>query len=118
MAEYDLGVLYRYGLGVSKDYTQAGFWLRKAAKQDHVAAQVLLGELYFSGHGVPQDYAEAYFWFNIAASKNLTSPDGSLDLRQDVEHNRDAAAVHLSAADLSRTQERARKWFEDHAVKP
>ena len=31
---------------------------------------------------------------------------------------RDEASSHLTPADLSREQERARKWFEDHQAKP
>jgi hypothetical protein len=106
--------VYKFGQGVPQDYAEAAIWFRKAADQGDAAAQSLLGELYFSGHGVPQDYAEAYFWLDIAASENLTTPDGSLDLHQKVEHNRDAAALHMTAADLSRVQERARQWFESH----
>jgi hypothetical protein len=34
-----------------------------------------------------------------------------------VAKDRDAVASHLSPADLSRVQERARKWFEDHPAK-
>lgn len=32
--------------------------------------------------------------------------------------SRDEAASHLTPADLSREQERARKWFEAHQAKP
>jgi hypothetical protein len=61
---------------------------------------------------VPQDYAEAYFWLDLVAAGKLDAPDTekAADLR-------DKAASHLTPADLSREQERARKWFEAHRAK-
>lgn len=42
-AQYDLGVLYFYGLGVPVDRDRAREWLDKAARQDYVPAMTLLG---------------------------------------------------------------------------
>jgi len=74
----------------------------------------MLGQLYFLGQGVPADFAEAYFWLDIALARKLPEgfPEG------DEAEKRDAAASALTPADLSRVQERARKWFEDHPAKP
>jgi hypothetical protein len=104
-----LGILYEEGQGVPQDYTQAVFWYRKAAEQGEDYAQYHLGGLYNKGRSVPQDYAEAYFWLDLAA----TGPLGDFAAEQ-----RDEAASHLTPADLSREQERARKWFEEHKAKP
>jgi len=112
-AQLSLGVLYDNGQGVPQDYTQAGAWYRKAAEQGDAAAQYALGDLYRGGQGVPQDYAEAYFWFDIAAAGQ---PDASRTKL--VAKYRDETASHLTPADLSREQERARKWFEAHPAKP
>ena len=87
-----------------KDYSLAAMWYRKAAEQGDAYSQNNLGALYDSGQGVPQDYAEAYFWYSLAAAR---SPAGSAE-------NRDNAAVNLTKTVLLQTQERARKWFEDH----
>lgn len=60
---------------------------------------------------MPQNYVEAYFWLDISTAQiggNMTEV---------VAKDRDAVASHLSPADLSRVQERARKWFEDHPAK-
>jgi TPR repeat protein len=62
---------------------------------------------------VPQDFAEAYFWFDLAAAGNVSGVT-----QKDTAKTRDDAASHLTPADLSREQERARKWFEDHPAKP
>ena len=96
-----------------EDYTRLAAWLRKAAEQGDVEAQFSLGYLYDKGQGVPQDYAEAYFWSDVAAAGNQDATGAEL-----AAEARDALASHLTPDDLSREQERARKWFEDHPAKP
>jgi TPR repeat protein len=111
-AQDELGNLYLSGEGVTKDYTQAREWFRKAAEQGDADAQESLGDLYGNGQGVTQDYAEAYFWYDLAAAGEQDASDS-----KQVAKDRDEAASHLTPADLSREQERARKWFEDHPAK-
>ncbi len=117
-AQWTLGGLYEYGTGVPQDYAQAAVWYRKAAEQGSAGGQFHLGVFYAKGQGVPQDYAEAYFWFDLAAAGNCATLTRCLgvDAPKAVE-DRDNAASHLMPADLSRVQERARKWFEDHPAK-
>jgi TPR repeat protein len=117
-AQLELGHLYCDGKGVPQDYTQAAFWYREAAEQGHVPAQYVLGGLCDGkGQGEPQAYVEAYFWYALAASKLAPLLAGSSLAKGPAEH-RDEAASHLTPADLSRVQERVRKWFEDHPAKP
>lgn len=111
-AQHGLGFLYALGQGVPQDYEQAALWYRKAAERGEAQAQFQLGALYDDGLGVPQDYAEAYFWLDLVAAEKL----GTSDSKQ-VAKCRDRAASHLTPADLSRQQERARKWFQEHQVK-
>jgi TPR repeat protein len=112
-AQFILGDLYYEGKGVPQDYTQAALWYRKAAEQGDTLAQGGLGLLYESGHGVPQDYAEAHFWFDLAAGgeREASQAEAATKIRDEI-------ASHLTPADLSREQERARKWFEAHQAKP
>ena len=112
-AQNNLGVMYHRGEGIPKGYAVAFDWFRKAAEQGDSLAQWCLGSLYDLGRGVPQDYAEAYFWLNLAAAVKIVEVK-----QEDVAKERDESASHLSPADLSRVQERARKWFEDHPAKP
>lgn len=111
-AQYELGGLYYRGQGVPLDYAQSSLWWRKAAEQNYALAQYALGALYLRGQGLPQDYAEAYFWLDLAAAGKLIRSDAEAATRA-----RDQAASRLTPADLSRVQERARKWFEDHPTK-
>jgi TPR repeat protein len=113
LAQGFLGHLYDKGLGVPQDYAQAALWFRKAAEQGDAKAQYALGYMYFDGEGVPQDYAEAYFWLGLAVASGQT-----LSKPEHVATSRDKAASHLTPAELSHAQERARKWFEAHQAKP
>ena len=53
-AQFDLGLMFDNGNGVPKDFEQAVNWYRKAAEQDHVAAQYNLAVAYEVGDGVPK----------------------------------------------------------------
>jgi uncharacterized protein len=109
-----LANLYTQGQGVPQDYTQAAAWDRKAAEQgNNAVAQFLLGLSYYLGLGVPQDDVEAYFWLDVAAAGRLSASQAEQTAKY-----RDEAASHLTHADQSRVQQRARKWLEDHQAKP
>jgi hypothetical protein len=100
--------LYVSGQGVPENKVQAAFWYRKAAEQGEADAQYKLGLMYDLGRGVPRDIVEAYFWYALAAEGQ----------QMDAAKYRDDAASHLKPADLTRAQERVRRWFEDHPPKP
>lgn len=114
LAQDTLGSAYANGQGVPKDYVQAAAWYRKAAEQGEIAAQIHLGFAYSNGQGLPKDYAESYFWIALAAE-----PVGQLlpAERLDVAKRLDTLATYLTAAELSRVQERAREWRATHATK-
>jgi TPR repeat protein len=61
-SQFNLGMLYVSGKGVSKDEAEAVRWLRKAAEQDYAEAQFNLGNHYHKGEGVarpPQEKSRA-----------------------------------------------------------
>ena len=68
-AQYDLGLCYEYGRGVTQDYYEAVKWFRKAAEQGDAYAQRNLGGCYYDGQGVTQDYYEAVKWYRKAAEQ-------------------------------------------------
>ncbi len=47
VAQYNLGVMYRDGLGVPKDYVEAVKWFRLAAEQGKASSQYNLALLYY-----------------------------------------------------------------------
>src|SRR5258706_8814043 len=59
VAQYNLGLMYTTGQGVSQDYAMAAIWFRKAAKQGYAFAQSNLGVLYRDGRGVQPNRTEA-----------------------------------------------------------
>jgi len=67
--QYDLGVKYREGQGVTQDYTEAVRWFRLAAHQGYADAQRDLGLMYRSAQGVWQDYKESERWLRMAADQ-------------------------------------------------
>lgn len=99
LAQYNLGVMYKSGDGVTQDYVQAIKWYRLAAEQGHAKAQNNLGLMYYKGEGVIQDNVYAHMWYNIADSLgNEIAPK-----------NRDIIAEIMTAADISKAQELARE---------
>ena len=69
---YRLGLLYREGLGVTKDKKKARELLRKAANKRHPnAAYALATSNYFDKFN--PDYKEAIYWFTLLAVGGLSS---------------------------------------------
>ncbi len=68
-AQFNLGVLYHDGLGVTQNYIQAREWYTQAAVQGYAIAQIHLGVLYANGYGVPQDYVQTRQWYEKAAAQ-------------------------------------------------
>lgn len=98
-AQYDLGVMYALGHGVSQDYAQAAQWYRKAAEQGNADAQTSLGSAYASGQGVPRDYAEAVRWYRMAAEQGNTA--GQYDL----------GVMYLLGRGVAQDYANAAQWF-------
>jgi TPR repeat protein len=58
--------------GARSTLPDAALWLRQAAEDGHLRAQLLLGVLYEDGSGVIQDYEQALEWYRLAASQGDT----------------------------------------------
>ena len=137
-AQFNLGLMYRHGLGVSQDYAKAVLWYRLAAVQGNAKAQTNLGSLYEKGQGVAQDYAKAVLWYRLAAVQgnakgqtnlgalyangegviqdysmahmwfNIAARNGD----SDAVHNRDLAASRMTPEAIAAAQSRARICIE------
>ena len=64
--QYNLGLCYYKGNGVTKDYAQAVYWYRKAAEQGVAQAQNYLASCYYFGNGVEKDGNTALYWYEQA----------------------------------------------------
>lgn len=69
LAQYKIGNIYHYGLGVEKDFSKARNWYRAAADQGLANAQVNLGVLYQKGLGGVTDIKNAITWYELAAKQ-------------------------------------------------
>ncbi len=58
-AQYNIGWMYDYGMGVKKYYKDAIKWYQLAADQGHPGSQYKLALMYQKGKGVPRDYKVA-----------------------------------------------------------
>ena len=71
-AQYQVGYMYRFGVGVKIDHKKAVEWYLKAANQGDARAQCHLGSEYKFGkvNGLGKDdYAEAVKWYSKAAEQ-------------------------------------------------
>lgn len=75
-AQCGLGKQYEYALGVPQDNEQAVLWLRKAAEQGNVPAQVELGIVFDK----MQDYNQAFTWYSKAAESGNARAQYNLGL--------------------------------------
>ncbi len=104
-AQYNLGLMYANGRGVTQDYGEAVKWYRRAAEQGLATAQYNLGVMYSNGRGVAQDYVQAHLWFNLAASR---MPAGGN--RDKAVNNRDKVETGMTPAQVAEAQKLAREW--------
>lgn len=98
-AQYQLGLKYNKGEGVSEDDVKAVNWYRKAANQGHAKAQFKLGAMYVNGEGVPEDDAEAVRWFRKAAEQGHALAQYSLGYK------------HYTGDGVLKDYTEAVKWF-------
>ena len=66
-AQYEIGMVYRYGTPIS--YELAMFWFEKSAKQGNSDSQCELGLGYSQGKGSEIDEDKSIYWFNISADQ-------------------------------------------------
>ena len=102
-AQYNLGLCYASGQGVTQDYTEAVKWYRQAAEQGNTYAQNNLGACYYYGEGVPQDYTEAVKWYRQAAEQGNTYAQNNL------------GACYYCGEGVTQNYQEAVKWFRKAA---
>ena len=68
-AQISLGITYRDGKGVARDYAEALAWFRKAAEKKDAAALDNLGWMYEHGLGTTVDFPAAAKYYRASADK-------------------------------------------------
>ena len=72
-AQNHLGVMYRYGLDVEQNDTEAVRWHTKSAEQGYANAQYYMGWMYEHGLCVEQNKETAILWYEKAAKQGHKS---------------------------------------------
>ena len=99
-AEFQLGQLYDFGLGVAADDGAALSWYRRAADHGQPAAHRLVGDFYRKGRAVPVDEAEAARWYRRAADAD--------DLRAQYQ----LGQMYFDGTGVPRNYVEAYVWFD------
>lgn len=66
-AQWQLGLMYQNGNGVTKNIHQAMRLYQASALQENATGQYYLGMCYYKGNGTVQDYKKAVFWLEKAS---------------------------------------------------
>lgn len=104
VAQANIGYLYNTGYGVPQNYAEAAKWYRKAAEQEYAETKFNLGLMYQNGEGVPADRVMALMWYSLAAEQGY----------EEARVNRDWLTARMTATDISKAEELARKWSEGY----
>ena len=67
---YLVAQYYKFGQGVTQDYTSAMSWYKKAFQQNHKYGAVDIGDLYEKGLGTEKDLHKALEWYEKGAAVN------------------------------------------------
>ncbi|MDD2815175.1 MAG: tetratricopeptide repeat protein [Thiotrichaceae bacterium] len=99
-AQFNLGVCYTEGKGVTQNHKEAFKWFKKAAEQGDAQAQFNLGICYRNGEGITQNYEEAFKWFKEAAQQGDAQAQLALGF------------CYRNGEGIAQNYEEAFKWFE------
>jgi hypothetical protein len=103
-AQYYLGEIYGFGLGVPEDDKKSVDWYTKSAQQENVPAQGMLGTIFLNGSEViPQDYKQAAYWLTKAAEQN------------DADAQYNLAIMHHDALGIPQDFNKAVFWYRKAA---
>ena len=69
-AQYQVGVAYLKGEGVTPDLALAYKWIEKSALQGYAEAQFALGHMHQGGRGALQSFPLAFKWYEQAAQQD------------------------------------------------
>jgi TPR repeat protein len=98
-AEFQMGQLHDFGLGVAQHDGEALAWYRKAAEHGSAAGQRVVGDFYQKGRGVTADPAEAARWYRRGA-------DGD-----DIRAQYQLGEMYFSGTGVTRDYASAYLWF-------
>jgi TPR repeat protein len=103
-AQFRIGFMYLYGLGVPADHDEADTWIRRAAEQGHAEAQYTMALNYRRGMGVPRDIVQALMWATLAADQGYVAAN---DVRDD-------SIAQMTEDQITEARRLASEWSAEH----
>lgn len=123
-AQFKLGAGHADSLGDAEAVT----WLRAAAGQGHLVAQVTLASRYEGGIGVPRDYRRATSWYRLAAEQEVADPPAGPDtlervmiLQMQAIAQYQLGGLYMKGLGVQENLMEAARWYRraaDHGVVP
>jgi TPR repeat protein len=99
-AKVDLGAMYEFGRGVSRDGAAAFRLYQSAANLGSPLGMFAVGQSYQKGVGVPQDYHQAMTWYLKAADAGSASAMNSVGILYD------------NGLGVRKSHAKARRWYK------
>ena len=102
-AQYEVGLRYANGEGVTQDMAEAAKWFERAAQQGLTVAEYRLAAQYEKGRGVTQSDAKAREWYEKAAKGG------------NVKAMHNLAVIHAEGRGTAQDFKTAAEWFSQAA---
>ena len=103
-AQFNLGLMYRYGPGYSPGLERWVEVFDPAPGHARPATQGSPGASYVSGSGIPKDYVEAHKWMSLAAAR------ATGENQKRFADARDSLAKVMTSEQIAEAQKRATEW--------
>jgi len=110
---FDLGSIYEFGFGVTKDLRQAAAWYSHAADYGHAQGAYNLATMLESGEAGRKDEVEAFKYYLIARDHGFTGvpyDNNRLRIDQDAPAPMDLLEKRLTPAQISEATARAKAF--------
>jgi uncharacterized protein len=101
---YCMALIYKDGLGVTKDLEESARWLSRATELGNAKAALQLGEAYWKGDGVKPDLVTAYMWIWLATNSKVEGADA----------DEQGLLKEMSAKQVEQAKRKAQDWGKQH----
>lgn len=100
VAQYNVGLLYRYGKGRPVDPEVAAQWCLLAADAGLAPAQYEMAKMYEAGEGVRRNVVEAHKWYKLAAEQRY----------KDAKKRKKKLADTMTSTEIAHAEMWLREW--------
>lgn len=109
---YTLGLMNFYGLGIDKDFGQAGIYFINAAEKGNAMAQLQVATMYDQGIGFPKDSIQAFAWITAALANNL--PSNFINVADQERRQINNAYVDMGIPKAA--EDLGKKYYENYVI--